>query len=241
VGSILVLGARSLGGVILDRFIGLGWRAAAIARSPETLAAIQERGAAAIQADAMDPDSLRAALARATEELGTIDVIVNAISVSDPRPGEPWGGGPVVDATLEQYERWGAAVGRVAFVVLSESARLLRGQGKGGTLIQFSNESSRRLMPGQAAWSVGHHAVRVLTHTAAEELRSEGIHVCLIVANGTIESAKTAPRLAAAGVPIESVIDPAGIAEAVEFVAAQQPRAWSYELIVGAAGKPWLT
>ena len=43
--TIVVLGARNLGGAILDHFQGLGWQAAAVARSRDTLDAVSARGA----------------------------------------------------------------------------------------------------------------------------------------------------------------------------------------------------
>ena len=47
-GTILVLGARNLGGAILDHFLAQGWNGAAVARSDDTLAAVRDRGALAI-------------------------------------------------------------------------------------------------------------------------------------------------------------------------------------------------
>ena len=35
--TVVVLGARNLGGAIVERFVALGWNAAAVARSEETL------------------------------------------------------------------------------------------------------------------------------------------------------------------------------------------------------------
>ena len=53
--AILVLGARNLGGAILDHFLARGWSGAAVARSPDTLAQVRARGALALEADAADP------------------------------------------------------------------------------------------------------------------------------------------------------------------------------------------
>ena len=66
--TIVVLGARNLGGAIIDRFLELGWNAAGVARSEETLERVRQRGALAIDADAADvaslTDALRTARAR---------------------------------------------------------------------------------------------------------------------------------------------------------------------------------
>ena len=67
--AIVVLGARNLGGAIIDHFLAEGWSAAGVARSQDTLAGVRERGAVALEADAADLNSLRDALARARSEL----------------------------------------------------------------------------------------------------------------------------------------------------------------------------
>src|SRR3954470_23737039 len=99
--TILTLGARNLGGAILDHFIALGWKGAAVARSDDTLARVRERGALAIRADAADPADLERAMATTREEHGWRDVIVNAVTASGPPAGGPWGGGPIAEGTLD--------------------------------------------------------------------------------------------------------------------------------------------
>ena len=63
--TIVVLGARNLGGAIVDHFQSLGWNTAAVAQSQDTLEAVAARGALAVKADASDPDSLSTALGSA--------------------------------------------------------------------------------------------------------------------------------------------------------------------------------
>jgi NAD(P)-dependent dehydrogenase (short-subunit alcohol dehydrogenase family) len=237
--AIVVLGARNLGGAILDRFLEDGWSAAAVAQSEDTLAAIRERGATAQQADITVPEQLERALANAAAELGGLDAIVNAVSVARPQPGEPFGGGPIADATLDGFERWGSAVARLGFVFLSVGARALRAYG-GGTLIQVTNATARRAAPGTGAWSSGHASLRALTHSAAQELRSEGIHACLLVVDAPIDSPKSAPRLAADGIPLEAAVAQPEIAKAVAYLASQKARGVTYELVLTAAGAQWL-
>jgi len=232
----VVLGARNLGGAILDRLLADGWSAAAVARSDDTLAAVEARGALPLRADATSPAELADALARAGSELDGLDLLVNAVSVAHPQPGEPWGGGPVADATLDGFARWTAQVAQLGFVFLSEGARALRAHG-GGTLVQVTNASSRRPGPGTGLWSAGHHAIRALTLAAAQELREERIHACLLVVAAPIDSPKVAARLEAEGIPAEATVDQAEIAAAVAFVAGQGPRGLSYELELTAAGQ----
>jgi NAD(P)-dependent dehydrogenase (short-subunit alcohol dehydrogenase family) len=238
-GSILVLGARNLGGAILDHFLASGWRGAAVARSADTLQAVRERGALALEADAADQESLRTAITRARGELGDLSLIVNAVSASrPPASGGPFGGGPLADATLEAYRGWGAAVSEQAFVFLSEGARALRAQGGGGTLVQVTGGSARRAMPGRGPWASGAQAVRALVHTAAQELREEGIHVALLIVDATIESPKTAGFTR--DTPREALADQADLARAVAYLASQGRRGYTHELTITPSGDRWL-
>jgi NAD(P)-dependent dehydrogenase (short-subunit alcohol dehydrogenase family) len=236
-GTILILGARNLGGAILEHFLAQGWNGAAVARSEDTLARVGERGALAIEADASDPEQLERAMAQVREQHGSLDVIVNAVSASRPPAGGPWGGGPIADGTLETVRGWTVAVAEQAYAFLSTGARALLASG-GGTLVQITGGSSRRAMPNRGAWAAGAFATRALTQAAAAELRDRGVHVALLIVDATIESPKTADMTA--GRPREGLADMARIAEAVAFLAAQGPRAYTHELIVTPAGESWV-
>src|ERR687884_899806 len=232
-GTILTLGARNLGGAILDHFMALGWNGAAVARSDDTLARVRDRGALAIQADASDPAELERAMAQTRAEHGSVDLVVNAVSAARPPGQGPFGGGPFIDATMEGARGWMVAVAEQAFAFLSTGARALL-EGGGGTLIQVTGGSSRRAMPGRGLWAAGAFATRALTQAAAAELRDRGVHVALLIVDATIESPKTAEMTA--GRPREELGDMALIAEAVAFLAAQGPRGYTHELMVTPAG-----
>jgi hypothetical protein len=64
------------------------------------------------------------------------------------------------------------------------------------------------------------------------------VHVALLIVDATIESPKTAELTA--GAPRESLGDMARVAEAVAFLAGQQPRAYTHELMVTPAGETWV-
>jgi NAD(P)-dependent dehydrogenase (short-subunit alcohol dehydrogenase family) len=237
-GSVLVLGARNLGGAFLDHFLAAGWRGAAVARSADTLDAVRGRGAMAIEADASDAEALRNAMAAARDELGGLDLLVNAVTAARPVRSGPFGGGPLAEATVEDWRGWGGAVAEQGFVFLSEGARFLRDQDRGGTLVQVTGGSARRAMPGRGLWSAGAQAVRALVHAAAQELREDGIHAALLIVDATIESPKTASYTADAAP--DSLADQAEIARAVGYLQAQSPRAWTHELTVTPKGDRWV-
>jgi NAD(P)-dependent dehydrogenase (short-subunit alcohol dehydrogenase family) len=234
--SAVVLGARNLGGAIVDRLLGEGWRVAAIALSDETLERIRARGAVALRADASDPEQLRHVLAEASRQHGGIDLVVNAVTASRSVPGGAFGGGPVAESDLEAFRGWAVAVAEQAFVFLSEGARALRESGRGGSLIQVTGGSSRRGMAGRGLWAAGAFATRALVQSAAQELRGEGIHVALLIVDATIESPRTASR----NLPRDRLADMGEIAVAVSYLAGQSPRAFTHELVLTPSGETWV-
>ena len=234
--TIAVLGARNLGGAIIDHFLELGWNAAGVARSEDTLEAVRGRGALGIHADAAAAASLTQALETVRAELGSLDAVVNAVTAARPtRPG-PFGGGPLATADVEAFRGWTAAVAEQAFVFLSVGAATLRESG--GSLIQITGGSSRRAMPGRGLWAAGAFATRALVQAAAQELRAEGVHVALLAVDATIESPKTAEFTR--DVAPEALADMAQVATAVSFLVEQGPRALTHELVVTPAGEKWV-
>ncbi len=235
--SIVVLGARNLGGAIVDHFLALGWNVAAVARSEETLVAVRARGALAVSADASDPDQLAGALELARQELGSLDAVVNAVSAARPPERGGFGGGELADADVAGFQGWTVAVAEQAFAFLSTGARALRPSG-GGALVQITGGSSRRAMPGKGLWAAGAFATRALVQAAAQELRDERIHVALLAVDATIESPKTAAFTG--DQPANALADQGQVAEAVAFLVGQRERAWTHELVVTPAGDRWV-
>ncbi|MBV8217044.1 MAG: SDR family NAD(P)-dependent oxidoreductase [Solirubrobacterales bacterium] len=235
--TVVVLGARNLGGAIIDHFIELGWNAAAVARSEDTLARVRERGALALGFDASDTDALTEALVEARGQFGSLDAVINAVSASRPPGDGPFGGGELAQADLAAFRGWTVAVAEQAFVFLSTGAAALKQSG-GGALVQITGGSSRRAMPGRGLWAAGAFATRALVQAAAQELRAEGIHAALLAVDATIESPKT--EAFTRGQPTESLADMGEIAKAVAYLVEQGPRAYTHELTVTPAGERWV-
>jgi NAD(P)-dependent dehydrogenase (short-subunit alcohol dehydrogenase family) len=235
--AVVVLGARNLGGAIIDRFLEQGWSAAGVARSDDTLEQVRQRGALAVGADAADTNSLSDALRTVRAELGSIDAVVNAVSAARPTRAGPFGGGPLATADVDAFRSWTVAVAEQAFVFLSVGAAALR-DGNGGALIQITGGSSRRALPDKGLWAAGAFATRALVQAAAQELRQEGIHAALLIVDATIESPKTADYIR--DVPRDALGDMGQIAAAVFFLVQQEPRAFTHELVVTPAGERWV-
>jgi NADP-dependent 3-hydroxy acid dehydrogenase YdfG len=236
--TVVVLGARNLGGAIIDHFIELGWNAAGVARSDDTLARIREHGALALAADASDGESLSDALARARDKFGSVDAVINAVTASRATGGGQFGGGELASADLEAFRAWTVAVAEQAFVFLSTGIAALEEGGRGGSLIQITGGSSRRAMPGRGLWAAGAFASRALVQAAAQEVRAGGIHVALLVVDATIESPKT--EAFTRDQPRETLAEMGEVATAVAFLVQQSPRAYTHELVVTPAGERWV-
>jgi NAD(P)-dependent dehydrogenase (short-subunit alcohol dehydrogenase family) len=235
--TIVVLGARNLGGAIVEHFLGLGWNAAAVARSEDSLAGVRERGALAVAADASDLGALTDALGQVRGEFGSVDAVVNAVTAARPTGAGPFGGGPLADADLAAFRGWTAAVAEQAFVFLSAGATALKESG-GGALVQITGGSSRRAMPGKGLWAAGAFATRALVQAAAQELRDDRIHAALLAVDATIESPKTEAFTRDA--PRRALADMTDIAEAVAYLVNQGERGYAHELVLTPAGDRWV-
>ena len=236
--TLLVLGARNLGGAIAEHFATAGgWNVAGVARSDETLAKLAERipGALALQADAAEVAQVADACTATRAKFGSIDLIVNAVSPGMRSQGQ-FGGGPLIDSTSEDFEHYATQVVRQSYAFLSAGARALRDDG-GGTLVQITGGSSRRALPGKGPWAAGAFGSRALTQAAALELRDAGIHAALLIVDATIRSPKTAALTRDA--PEGGLAEQEDVARAVDYLHAQAPSAWTHELVLTPRGDRW--
>ena len=223
----LVFGARNLGRAIGKHFAAEGWGAAAFATSEETIERFRAEipGAIGFVGDARDEGAVESAFASTREQLGSVDLVVNAIGA---RPRGTFGGGALAEAPAEALEPYLDELLPAVFNVLRLGARAM-GE-SGGTIVQVTGGSSRRAMAGRGPWAAGAFAVKALTQAAAQELREGGVHVALLVVDATISSEKTAGWLG--DKPPDASTTEDDVARAVAYLAAQSPRAWTHELTI---------
>lgn len=233
----LILGARNLGAAIADHLTRSGWQVAALARSEETIERLRERlpDVLAMAADAASPGELAGAVEQARGRFGSLDLIVNAVSPGA-RAGGTFGGGPLTDASPEDFDHYMTGVARQVFTFLGVGARALRAEGA-GTLVQITGGSSRRAIPGRGPWAAGAFATRALTQSAALELREEEIHAALLV----VDAAINRPEAGSRGHGDEDGrTEMEDVAAAVEYLAGQPPTAWTHELQVTPRADRWV-
>jgi len=231
----VVLGARNLGGAIARDLLNGGVKVAGIARTRESLGPVGQAGALTLQADATDPRQLERAFGRAAHELGSLELIVNAMSPA-PRVADPetFGGGPVARWTGEGFDDWALAPARLSFGAIASGTRALS---EGGTFVQVVGAPARAPSPGRGLLSAGFAAVRTMTAAAAQELRASGIHVALLIVDGVIESPKT--ERMTREMPRNALVTQDDVAAAVRYLASQTTRGLTHELVITPSGAGW--
>jgi NAD(P)-dependent dehydrogenase (short-subunit alcohol dehydrogenase family) len=91
-------------------------------------------------------------------------------------------------------------------------------------------------MPGRGPWAAAQFAVRGLVQALAQEMRPAGVHVALLVVDGTIRT----DRAPMAGRPPEESAGVDDVARAVAYLAGQSPRGWTHELVITPSGDTWV-
>ena len=127
------------------------------------------------------------------EAFGSLDLVVNAIGARF--RGRSFGGGGLIESDASALEPYVEELVPAIFNIARLGGRALV-DGGGGTLVQITGGSARRAMGGRGPWAAGAFATRALLQSASLELRELGVHAALLIVDGSIESPKTAERLA---------------------------------------------
>ena len=133
------------------------------------VAAIEGAGgkAVAIQADAVDAEAVRAAVAQTVATFGALDVLVNNAGTAIPKPFE--------ETTLEEMDRMMDINVRGVFTATHAALAHLP---NGGRIINIGSCVGERMMtPGLVAYSATKGAVKMFTQGLAREVGARGITV----------------------------------------------------------------
>ena len=167
-------GTGVLGGVLCH---GLGRAGAAVAvmgrsaeRGAARLAALEVEGihATSVVVDATDRASLEAARREAEENLGPVDILVNAPGVNSSTP--------FFEIELEEWHRVLDANLTSVFLACQVFGKAMVGRG-GGSIINISSASSGPPLSRVATYSVAKAGLNNLTQFLARELAPSGIRV----------------------------------------------------------------
>jgi NAD(P)-dependent dehydrogenase (short-subunit alcohol dehydrogenase family) len=200
--------------------VGLGLRDAADDGGAVAEIEALGRRAVPLAMDVLDVEASTAALDRAAEELGGLDVLVNNAGGGIPSA-------PAADVSLADFDHVWAWNVRSAFALSQHAARRMRSTG-GGAIVNMASQAGLVALPGESAYCIAKAAVVHMTRCHAVEWGADGIRVnavapTFIETDGTEAAlgdpdfrADTVERIAALhriGVPRE-------VADAVVFLAA---------------------
>jgi 3-oxoacyl-[acyl-carrier protein] reductase len=167
-------GSRGIGAAIAKRLAADGAKVAITYTKGADAAAsvvktIEGAGgkAIAIQADATDPDAVKAAIEKTVATFGGFDVLVNNAGTAIPNKFE--------EATLEELDRVININIRGTFIATQAALKHMK---KGGRIISIGSCVGERMMtPGLAAYAATKGAIKMFTQGLSREVGDRGITV----------------------------------------------------------------
>jgi 3-oxoacyl-[acyl-carrier protein] reductase len=167
-------GSRGIGAAIAKRLAADGASVAITyakdANSASAVVkAIEGNGgkAVAIQADSVDAEAIKEAVAKAVLTFGSLDILVNNAGTAIPKPFE--------EATIEEFDQVLNLNVRAVFVTTQAA---LKHMNNGGRIIMIGScVGERNMTPGLAAYSATKGAVKMFTQGLSREVGGRGITV----------------------------------------------------------------
>lgn len=167
-------GSRGIGAAIAKRLAQEGATVAITfagsqSRADDVVSAIEAEGgrALAIHADNSEADAVKAAVSKAAQTFGRLDVLVNNAGIAILKPLEEF--------SLDEFDRMVAINVRAVFVAAQEASRYLS---EGGRIITIGSVNADRMpFAGGSVYAMTKAAVAGLTRGLARDLGSRGITV----------------------------------------------------------------
>jgi 3-oxoacyl-[acyl-carrier protein] reductase len=212
---------------------------------PEAIVrAIQAGGgrAACLEADLADPVSTSALFDLCEKRLGPVDILVNnhahwVPETFDPAlvAGEGYGMRLADAATMDDHY---TVIARASALLMAEYVRRYLARGaKSGRVVNISTDAADS-HPGAVSYAAAKHALESYSRSAAAELGRYGITVN-IVAPGPVQTGWLTPREEkdiGARTPLGRVGRPEDIADVVVFLASEQARWLTGQLVYAGGG-----
>ena len=213
----IVTGASSgIGRATAELLAQRGARVALFARSAEKLAAIADPFGdqmVAVAGDVAEPASIERLFATTESRLGRCDILINNAGMIDP--------GPLVDVTLERWERMFAVTVHGTFLACRRAlpSMLERGSGAIVNVASISGVLETEKFPGWVSYCAAKGAVISLTESLAVEVKDSGVRVNC-VSPGSVDTKMWAE--ASGGAPAAMTAEE--VAESILFLASERSR-----------------
>lgn len=167
-------GSRGIGAAIARHLASEGASVAITYAKDATAAnavvkAIQGSGGKAfeIQADSVDAEAIKNAVAKTVEAFGSLDILVNNAGTAIPKPFE--------EATIEELDHVLSLNVRAVFIATQMA---LKHMNNGGRIITIGScVGERNYTPGLAAYAATKGAVKMFTQSLSREVGGRGITV----------------------------------------------------------------
>ncbi len=252
--AVVTGGTQGLGEVIARLLVARGAGAVVTtgrneARGRAVCRDLEAAGAKAlfVAAELADLDQARAVVRRCDEAFGRVDCLVNAAAITDR--------GSILDTDPELFDRMFAVNVRAPFFLMQDAAKIMRREGRGGTVVNILSMAAHGGQHFLAPYSASKGALGVLTRNAAyalmrDRIRVNGLNIGWMDTPGEQaiqERAHQAPadwrERAAADLPLGRLLDPKEVARAAAFLCSDESAPMSGALVdfdqsVHGAGDP---
>jgi 3-oxoacyl-[acyl-carrier protein] reductase len=231
--AVITGAGRNIGEAIAHRLAREGAKIAVVdldgARAEAVANDIKAAGGEAIglTANVADEDAVKGLVADTVAALGSIDILVNNVAISDNKH--------ILEITKEEWDRVMAVTLGAPFLMGKYCAQQMVAQGGGGNIVNIASTSGWRGRPRALAYTAAKGGVINLTRSMAVQLAGHGIRVNSISPNkigspvGKEDFDPTRPVTNLAGHPGE----PDDMAEAVLFLVGDESKfVWGENLFV---------
>ena len=183
--ALITGGAGGIGSAIGDALSAAGACVVAVdldqAGADEAVAAYGDGGLAVV-GDVTSEESIAAAFAAAVDRFGGVDIVVSNAGVASSSALE--------DTTLAEWNRNHEILGTGYFLVAREAFRLLRRQGRGGSIVFIASKNALVAGKNAAAYSSAKAAELHLARCLAEEGGSGGIRVNTVNPDAVLQGSR---------------------------------------------------
>jgi len=211
----------------------------------EVLDAIRQRGGqvAAWEADLSNPENISQLFDQVETVFGPVDILVNNAAAWEGDTFVPSGAEAVMNrfvstVSAESHDHNFAVNSRAVALMMAEYARrFLRRSATWGRIINVSTDGASGF-PGEASYGASKHAMESYSRVAAIELGPYGITVN-VVAPGPVQTGYIPPEMEEklrAEIPLRRVGQPEDIADVIVFLASEQARWVTGQLIYVGGG-----